>query len=126
MADENGIVIDPSSVNTMIGNINDYTKRVQAGLLVITKQVAVKMENWAKNNAPWTDRTTNARRGLFADADWENVTNLVVSMSHTVDYGPMLELAYERKYAILERAIEEHKDEFITQWEKIIKGTKVK
>lgn len=126
MSEENGIVIDPNSINTVIANIEDYTKKLQAGLLIITKQVAIKMENWAKTNAPWTDRTTNARRGLFADADWENVTKLVVSMSHTVDYGPMLELAYERKYAILERAIEQYKDEFIEQWSKIIKETKVK
>lgn len=103
-------------------NIKDFDEKMRSGLLIITKQVASQMEEWAKNNAKWKDQTGNARRGLTASADWENYIELVVKMSHKMDYGTMLELAHERKYAILRPAIEKYKDEFISEWEKIING----
>lgn len=116
---------DDRSVAEVTANIKKFDEKMRAGLLLITKQVARKMEEWAKNNAKWTDRTGNARKGLTADANWDNYIELVVRMSHKVDYGVWLELAHERKYAILQPAIEKYKDEFIKEWEKIINGVNV-
>lgn len=113
--------IESRSVDEVVSHINKFDERLRAGLLIITKQVAKLMENWAKDNAKWTDRTGNARKGLKASAKWEDYINLVVSMSHKVDYGPMLELAYAKKYAVLEPALQKYKNEFIRQWEEVIR-----
>lgn len=107
----------------VVANLRRFDEQMRAGLLLITQQVAARMEDWAKANAPWTDRTGNARRGLTASANWEDYIHLVVKMSHTVDYGAMLELAHNGNYAILGPAIDKYRDEFLREWENIITQT---
>lgn len=87
------------------------TSKEYGGLQMLMQTVASKMETWAKQNRPWTDRTGAAKQRLHGEAYWENKNILVAAIMHQVDYGIWLELAHERKYAILEKAIEEHKDE---------------
>ena len=110
-------------IGAVCAKINKFDERLKAGLLLITQQVAKRMEDWAKMNAPWTDRTGNARKGLKATGKWEDYINLVVRMSHTVDYGYMLELMHNKNYAVLAPAIDKYRDEFLSEWEQIIKET---
>lgn len=56
-------------------------------------------ERWMKHNAPWTDRTTNARNGLFAIAKKVASTLFVIIVGHTVDYGVYLEEGTENMRA---------------------------
>jgi hypothetical protein len=114
--------IDISSMNAVLKNIEVQEAKVKTALLAVTNVVALKMEAWAKQNAPWTDRTGTARRNLKAHVSFAEANKLVISMSHHVDYGVWLELAHERKYSILEKAIEQHKVDFIRQWQRIAKG----
>lgn len=64
------------------------------------------IEAWMKHNAPWTDRTTNARNGLFARAIRQGVRFLIV-LAHRVDYGIFLEVGTEdmRERPIIRPAI---------------------
>lgn len=119
-----GIEVDKNSIGNVVMNLKKYDEKVKAGLLAITKVVAKNMESWAKQNAKWNDQTGDARRKLLATANFETYSKLVVNMSHRVPYGPMLELAHERKYAILEKAINQYKDEFVAEWIKIVTGVK--
>ena len=61
---------------------------------------AKKMEAYAKTNARWTNRTGTARNTLQG-----YVTPLAngyrMNIAHGVNYGVWLELAHEKKYAIL-------------------------
>lgn len=88
-----------------------FTSREYGGLLMLMQTAATKMERWAKQNAIWTDRTGHARQRLTGQAYWEDANIVVAAIAHQVDYGIWLELAHQRKYAILEKAIEEHKGE---------------
>lgn len=54
----------------------------------------------AKENAPWEDRTGNAREGLEAVVDGEGDT-VVLTLYHTVEYGIFLETAMNGDYAII-------------------------
>lgn len=78
------------------------------------------MEMWAQYNAKWTDRTGNARQTLTGRSYWADANVIVAEMTHGVEYGIWLELANNRKYAILEDAIEAHKDELMEAWGKVI------
>lgn len=49
------------------------------------------IETWMKHNAPWQDRTTNARNGLFAKASKGTKNLFRIVLAHTVDYGIYLE-----------------------------------
>lgn len=88
-----------------------FTSKEYGGLLMLMQTAATKMEAWAKQNAPWTDRTGQARQRLTGQAYWEDSNIVVAAIAHQVDYGIWLELAHQRKYAILERALEEHRGE---------------
>lgn len=59
------------------------------------------VERYMKNNAPWHDRTGNARRGLSANTT-ESFNAINMELSHSVDYGIYLEYAMELRFAILE------------------------
>lgn len=96
-----------------IAKTNFIQTKLHAGILLVTERVSQKVEEWAKQNAPWSDRTGDARRLLSGSAFWEDRDNIVMMISHGVPYGVYLELAFAREYAILDDAIEAHKDELI-------------
>lgn len=57
----------------------------------IATSEASRAEAWMKDNAPWTDRTSNARSGLFGRSE-RSGNVITVTLGHTVEYGPYLEL----------------------------------
>jgi len=88
-----------------------FTSKEYGGLLMLMQTAASKMESWAKQNAPWTDRTGQARQRLTGQAYWEDSSIVVAAIAHQVDYGIWLELAHQRQYAILEKTLDEHRGE---------------
>ena len=99
----------------LLGNLRELDKTLTSqqygGLQMLMATAASQMEAWAKQNAPWTDRTGAARQRLHGEAYWEDSRVVVAAVMHQVDYGIWLELAHQRKYAILEKTINEHRDE---------------
>lgn len=99
----------------LLGNLRELDKTLTSqqygGLQMLMATAASQMEAWAKQNAPWTDRTGAARQRLHGEAYWEDSRVVVAAIMHQVDYGIWLELAHQRKYAILEKTINEHRDE---------------
>lgn len=66
-----------------------------------------KVVEYAKGNAPWTDRTSNARQGLnHAIKDEGAVLGLV--LYHDMDYGIWLEVRWGGRWAIIMRTLEFH------------------
>lgn len=70
------------------------------GMIAGASQLAEDMEKFAKENAPWTDRTTDARQGLSGEAFTDGGV-VGASIVHTVPYGIWLENRFERRYAIV-------------------------
>lgn len=70
------------------------------GMAAGAVQLAEDMETFAKQSAPWTDRTTDARQGLSGEPFAENGI-VGASIVHTVPYGIWLENRFERRYAIV-------------------------
>lgn len=67
--------------------------------------VASEALEYAQSNAPWADRTGDARAGLDVDVQWQGHT-IVWEMYHTVDYGLFLETRWNGKYAIIMPTLE--------------------
>lgn len=122
MANVSDIQIDRGSIEGVIAEIRLLEGKYAVALLAVTEAVAFKMEEWAKNNKRWKDISSNAVDGLTGKAYWENAHTLVCSISHTMDYGVWLELAHEKKYAILEESIEQNKDSLLEAWSIIVGG----
>ena len=64
-----------------------------------------QVENYAKQNAPWTDQTTNARNGLAARSGKEKDAHYIV-LAHQVPYGIWLEVRWSGRYAVILPTIE--------------------
>ena len=115
-----GVTVDTNSLTTVISNLQQHQSRLKQAITILATAGAKKMEAWAKTNARWTDRTGNARQGLTGDAVWIDEKKISVVMSYSVNYGIWLELAHEKKYAILEESIEQNKDELIEAYRRLV------
>lgn len=74
-------------------------KRVIAGQFLYHRDVAT---SFAKQNAPWTDRTGNARSGLHSTVNViEQGKAFELLVAHTVYYGIWLEVRFSGKFSII-------------------------
>lgn len=92
----------------MAQNVTAYGDKVQVAIRALAEFIATKLQNEARQNAPWTDRTGNARSGLFGVVDdaAKDLVTIYLSHGHTIFYGMFLELSNGGKYAIIEPTIE--------------------
>ncbi len=91
--------------------VERYGDRVLTAVAAVAQRVATEMQNEAKANATWTDRTGNARTGLFgtSEADFaRKVVTIYLSQGTAIDYGVWLELANSGRYAVVMRTMEAH------------------
>jgi len=74
--------------------------KLAGALKAFTSYQADKIQDHMRNTAPWTDRTGNARQGLFAKGVNGAGENAIV-MYHTVPYGIWLEVRHSGQYAVI-------------------------
>ena len=117
--DLSGIKVGVGSINATLTGLRETESKMKA-LRIVCDAASKKMAVWAKQNHTWKNHTHNAEQKLAGEGYWENDTNLVCAVMHCIDYGVWLELAHGKKYAVLEDAIESHKDELIAQYKKIV------
>ena len=89
------------------------------------EQIAEEMKQYAKKNAPWTDRTGNARRTLDSvnKFGWENTSEeniYFIGVCGNMPYSPDLELKYKKKYAILGPTVKEYSDDMLENIRNVI------
>ena len=91
--------------------VERYGDRVLTAVAAVAQYAATQMQNQAKADATWTDRTGNARTGLFgtSEADFaRHVVTIYLSHGATIDYGLWLEIANSGTYAVIMRTMETH------------------
>ncbi len=89
-------------------NLGGYSDKMAVAVKALGDFIATKLQNEARENAPWEDRTGNARTGLFAIAEKaaKDGVKIYLSHGHTVEYGKWLELSKGGRYAIIMKTIE--------------------
>ncbi len=95
-------------------------RRVNSAIQLFGQTAAQKIEGEAKQNAKWTDRTANARNSIQGKFERKG-SRAVIELSGNVDYFVYLELANEKKYAILVPTIEKNKDEILRTFGRLAK-----
>ncbi|MCA9874535.1 MAG: hypothetical protein H6659_18665 [Ardenticatenaceae bacterium] len=83
--------------------VEKYGDRVFVAILAVAQHIATQAQNDMRRNASWTDRTGNARNGLFSTANRAARDVVVLYLSHgtAIWYGVFLETRYAGKYAII-------------------------
>lgn len=89
--------MDPSD---LLRGLNDMKRRKRIALNLFADTAGKKMVNRAKQTAIWTDRTAHARQTMFNGYYWMGPV-LYIYISGGMDYSVYLELANEKKYAVL-------------------------
>ena len=88
----------------LVANVRGLEPRLAKVISGIMLGNESKVQNYARTNAPWTDRTGNARQGLAAKYSASGGVH-IITISHGVPYGIWLEVKYAGRYAIIEPTI---------------------
>lgn len=95
-------------IEEMQMNIRRYGDAVHFAVVQVANYWAPVIETFAKNNAPWTDRTANARQSLHAWVEELSKDTVNLYLSHGVSYGIFLEVRFAGQYAIIWPTLEQH------------------
>lgn len=88
-----------------VPGFNNYTAAIRLAVAEYGMTVAPQIENWMRQNARWEDVTGEARRQLHAEVQ-VMLNEVVILLSHGVDYGIFLELLHAGEYEILGPAVD--------------------
>ena len=94
---KSGLRLDKRKLQANIDSLNDRGNRAVAAAF---EYQAPKSEARMKISASWTDRTGNARSGLFARPRHAATLHELL-LSHGVSYGIYLETRFSGRYAIV-------------------------
>lgn len=89
--------VDTSQLEKGLENLED---RAIAAIQLFAETGALKMQTYAQQNARWTDRSGRARQTLKGSVE-QSPDKTTIIISHGVDYGIWLELAHEKRFAII-------------------------
>lgn len=93
-------------------NLGEMSERLKTQLQVLGQATGQKIQEYAQANAPWTDRTGDARQRLKYNSE-VNDNGLTISIFHQMEYGIYLELCNNEKYAILKNSRDAMLPEFL-------------
>ena len=136
------------SPDVIAKGLDDYGNQVMVALQAVANYWGQGVQDQARQDAPWEDRTANARGGLFFAVDgfgMQTITGdvtpearslmkddvsvesgdantLIITLGHTVFYGKFLELSNGGKYAVVMSTIEKNLSELERMVQDIFRG----
>jgi len=78
------------------------------------EDIAPDIRDYARQNAPWTDQTGDARAGLDTEVDDEG-DEIVITLFHSVEYGIWLETIQSGRFAIIMPTLEAFASEIFSR-----------
>lgn len=110
------------AVDTLSSGIANFEFKTREVMEERAVEFAEELVKYAKENAPWGDRTGFARSGLSGQVDSDG-QNLTVSLFHTAPHGVWLEVRWNGRYAIILPTIEKKGSELLERWDDIMSDT---
>jgi len=86
--------------NTLSPGVAAFGPKLHLALRGFFEYQETRVQDYMRTNAPWTDRTANARQGLFAKA-FSDLDSHGIVCYHTMPYGIWLEVKHNGEYAII-------------------------
>ncbi len=112
-------VVPPSTLGRAV---EQYGARVFVAIKAVADFTAQRLQGDARNDAPWQDRTGNARSGLFGVAEQVAQEIVEIYLAHTMKYGLFLELAHGGRYAVIIKTMERDFPELTRMLDEIFAG----
>ena len=102
--------------NSKLGkNMEAFAQKIGAAVLMYAGTKAIKLESQMKRERPWTDRTGMAKATLRSVVTQPDENTIRITLAHGVDYGKWLELAHEKKWAIVAPTLEKEAPNIISE-----------
>lgn len=102
-------------------NMGIYGERVIEVARATAAYFAPQIEAAAKTDAPWTDRTGNARQGLTGLAQDISETAVAIYLYHKMDYGKWLEVRWSGRYAVILPTLERFYEPIMRHLQAVLK-----
>lgn len=83
-----------------------YAQAIRRGVRAIAQRRAPEIEAWMKTNAPWQDRTGNARQTLHTEVEDLALDMVQITLNHGVEYGQYLELSHGGVWSVIAPALD--------------------
>jgi hypothetical protein len=96
--------IDPPD-KVFPAGMDAYLRDIRAGIMMLAQRRAPEIETWLKQNAPWEDRTGNARQTLHTEVQIF-AEQVVIELAHGVSYGIFLETMQGGTFSVLGPALD--------------------
>lgn len=103
-------------------NIRQVPDKVDAMVTKVTDYYGVRGENTMRKDAPWQDRTTNARNGLHVVVEHTRDRH-TLTFAHGVPYGIWLEVRWAGKYSIIMPSVLKEGRAMMKSFKKILGST---
>lgn len=100
MSQQTKFVLDYSK-SALGQNLAQFSNKIGAAMLMYATTKSTECEAYMKLHRPWTDRTNQAKTTLNSKVSQPNDHTIRITLAHGVDYGIWLELAHEKRYAII-------------------------
>ena len=89
--------------------------KADAYMRQVTELYTLRSEAYARQNAPWTDRTGNARSGLTGQGTIEGSARgarYEINLFHRAPYGIWLETRHDGRFSIINKTINAEAPQF--------------
>jgi hypothetical protein len=97
-----------------------YERALYLGVRAVLTGFAPQIEAWMKANAPWSDKTGNARQALYTALE-ENEKHLILIADHGMEYGIFLETIKAGQWGIVAPAIDHFAPQIFNAIRQLIK-----
>lgn len=92
----------------------------RAALGLYAHTAAKKMEAEAKRNKPWENRSGAAQNSIQGDFGWWG-DKAIITLSGKVEHFVFLELAMEKRYAVLAPTVQKNAPEVLKGYQRLVK-----
>lgn len=103
----------------LLSGLMEFENKGEAAIWAYAETAALQLQNYAKEHRPWTDRTGHARQRLTCDVTKQS-SIYKLTLSHGVDYGIWLELANEKRFAIIQPTILANSNDIMSGFENLL------
>ncbi len=119
---QQGFYWKADTLTKLAKNTKHFPASLDRAVTAAVEYQATRAEGFMKREAPWTDRTSNARNGLFTATQHTPGVSHKIICAHSVPYGIWLEVRFSGKYAIIPKTLKEQGDELMRLVNKLLSG----
>lgn len=109
----------------LLSNMDKLVTKTGIAVLMYANTKATQLESQMKVKRPWTDRTGMAKATLRARVSQPDSNTVRITLAHGVSYGIWLELAKEKRYAIVAPTLKNEAPKIVKGLNTILSSLKV-